>query len=144
MEFRANEIHEIILSGRALTIEQVVAVARFGAHVVLSSEVEENVNRCRDVVDVVVEKNMVVYGINTGFGALRDRVISAEKVVELQQNLIRSHACGVGDPFPSEVVRAAILLRANTLARGNSGIRLQTLMSLIDMLHKGICACRIP
>src|SRR5690242_21306902 len=78
------------------------------------------------------------YGVNTGFGRFVSRSIPEELTEELQLRLLRSHACGVGEPYPDEVVRAAMLLRANTLAKGNSGARVETVELLLDCLDRGI------
>src|ERR1700758_851309 len=78
------------------------------------------------------------YGVNTGFGRFVNRSIPEELTGELQLRLLRSHACGVGDPYPDEVVRAAMLLRANTLAKGNSGARIETVELLLDCLDRGV------
>lgn len=135
----ASEITQVLLKGHSLSIEEVVAVARYGAKVSCCEEAKENVLHCRSIIDILVEKDIVAYGINTGFGALRDCVIPKEKVSQLQKNLIRSHACGVGNPFPSEIVRASILLRANTLLKGNSGVRMEVIDALVQMLNLCIC-----
>ncbi|WP_036075869.1 aromatic amino acid lyase, partial [Limnohabitans sp. Rim47] len=92
----------------------------------------------RKLVEELIERGEVVYGITTGFGKLADVMIPQEKVEELQRNLILSHACGVGDPLPKEVVRAMMLLRANALVKGYSGIRLETLQLLVDMLNADV------
>ena len=133
-----DETAVIEITGSDLVIEHVVAVARFGAKVRLSEQALHRVGICRTMVDVLLEEKAVVYGLTTGFGKLRDRIIPVEKAAQLQINLIRSHACGVGHPFAEDVVRAAMLLRINTLARGNSGIRVETLQQLVNMLNDGI------
>lgn len=134
----ASSLSHLVLTGQDLTISQVISVARFGAMVSFDSVAKQRVQQCRDVVDAVVEHKMVIYGISTGFGALRTHIIPNDQIVELQQNLIRSHACGVGEPLSPEVVRAVILLRANTLARGNSGVRVALIDTLLNMLNLGI------
>lgn len=132
-------MNEIIIDGNSLTIEDVVMVARKGYKVRISEEAEKKVVKARNLVDKFVEEGRVEYGITTGFGKFADVVISKENTKQLQKNLIMSHACGVGDELPHEVVRAAMLLRANALAKGYSGIRLSTLKTLIDMLNKDVC-----
>ena len=129
---------KIEITGADLTIEQVVAVARFNARVHLSNVAVRKVEHCRTMVDVLLDERAVVYGLTTGFGKLRDRLIPVENAAALQVNLIRSHSCGVGPPFAEDVVRAAMVLRINTLARGNSGIRLETLQQLINMINDRI------
>ncbi|MCX7951468.1 MAG: histidine ammonia-lyase [Clostridiales bacterium] len=131
-------MHKIIIDGEHLTIEDVVKVAREGYRVELADEAKKRVKMAREVVDRYVAEGKVVYGITTGFGKFSDVVISKEEAKKLQRNLIVSHACGVGDEFPEEVVRAIMLLRANALSKGYSGVRLETLETLIEMLNKGV------
>ena len=128
----------LLLDGRTLDLEQVVAVARCGRRVGLSEEARRRIGRCREMVEVLLDENEKVYGLTTGFGKLRDVVIPREQTAKLQENLIMSHSCGVGRPFSEEVVRAAILLRANTLCCGNSGIRVEVVEQLVNMLNDGI------
>ncbi|MFZ5968154.1 MAG: histidine ammonia-lyase [Bacillota bacterium] len=128
----------ILIDGNSLTIEDVVKVAREGYRVALKEEAVEKVQKARNVVDEFVDNEKVVYGITTGFGKFSDIAISKEETRDLQRNLIISHACGVGNPLPEEVVRGIMLLRANALSKGFSGIRLSTLNTLIEMLNKGV------
>jgi histidine ammonia-lyase len=129
----------LLIDGEHLTLDDVLAVARHGRPAALSSAAREAVQRCRDWVDEVVEAgDQVVYGLNTGFGSLASVIVPAEQSERLMHNLIVSHACGVGDPLSEEVVRATMLIRANTLARGYSGIRLETLETLLEMLNRGV------
>ncbi len=129
---------EVILNGRDLTIEQVVAVAREGAKVVLSEEAKKAVKKAREYVDRKLSEKAIIYGLTTGFGKFSDIFISEDETKPLQKNLIKSHSCGMGEPLPTETVRAAMLLRCNALGRGNSGIRLEALQTLIDMLNAGV------
>ncbi|SHH40224.1 histidine ammonia-lyase [Caloranaerobacter azorensis DSM 13643] len=129
---------KVIIDGNSLTINDVVNVARKGYIVELSEDAILRVKKARELVDKFVENEKVVYGITTGFGKFSEMVISKEETRQLQKNLIMSHSCGVGKPLSEEVVRAVMLLRANALAKGNSGIRLSTLQTLIDMLNKGV------
>lgn len=126
------------LDGRGLTVEDVVAVARHRRRVDLAEGARRRVARCRAMVEVLLATGEKVYGLTTGFGKLRDVPIAAEQTAELQRNLIRSHACGVGRPLPEEVVRAALLLRINTLCQGHSGIRLSVLQQLVRMLNDDV------
>jgi histidine ammonia-lyase len=131
----------IELDGNSLTVEDVVAVAgaEQGELVVrLSAEAEGKVKRARAAVEQFVAHGDVIYGITTGFGAFKDRVIAADEVRQLQHNIIMSHAVGVGEPFAAAVVRAMMVVRANTLAKGHSGIRLETLKGLMAMLERGV------
>ena len=131
-------LHKIVIDGENLTIEDVVKVARYGYRVEIAEEAKRRVKAAREVVDRFVDEGKVVYGITTGFGKFSDVVISKEETKKLQRNLIVSHACGVGDELPQEVVRAIMLLRANALSKGYSGVRLETLETLVEMLNKGV------
>ncbi len=127
------------IDGVHLTLEDVVEVARVGRPVRLSPRSRRRVARCRAWVEKVVRQGkFVVYGLNTGFGSLAGVSVPVEQSTRLSHNLIVSHACGVGEPLAEEVVRAAMLIRANTLARGYSGIRPETLETLLEMLNRGV------
>ncbi|MDN5351723.1 MAG: histidine ammonia-lyase [Clostridiales bacterium] len=128
----------VIIDGNHLTLDALAEVARKNVPIALSEAAKESVNRARDFVERLIAEKKVVYGITTGFGKFSDVVISEEETEDLQTNLIMSHACGIGDPFAEEIVRAVMLLRINNLAKGHSGIRLSTLQTLIDMLNKGV------
>src|SRR4030088_2048397 len=125
----------ILLTGNDLTFEQLYAVALGGAEVKLSPDAIERMKASRAVVDRVVTSGETAYGINTGFGKLASVRISTEQVRQLQVNLVRSHACGVGAPLSEAETRAMLLLRANALAKGLSGIRPQTVETLCAMLN---------
>ena len=134
-------MNEIILDGESLTFEQVIAVAygKPGApRVALSDTAKTAVERAAAAVQTLLDRGEIAYGITTGFGAFKDKIISREEVELLQKNIVLSHAVGVGDPFDVATVRAIMLIRANTLARGFSGIRLETLQLIIDCLNLGI------
>ena len=126
------------LTGHDLTVDDVVSVARSGRVVALDGAARERMACCRHVIDFLIGQKEKVYGLTTGFGKLRDKVIATEDTQKLQYNLIRSHACGVGQPFPEDVVRGAMLLRANTLCRGNSGIRPVVVQLVLEMLNQNI------
>lgn len=128
----------IQIDGNMLTLDQIVKVARLGYKVELTKEAEERVIKSRNIVDEIVKNNKVVYGITTGFGKFSDVTISGEDCKELQRNLIISHSCGAGKAFSKEITRTIMLLRANALSKGYSGIRLSTLKTLIEMLNRGI------
>jgi histidine ammonia-lyase len=125
------------LDGASLTLDQTEAVAN-GAKVDLALLAREGIERSRRFVEEIVASGEVVYGINTGFGALSDVTIPPDELRELQVNLVRSHACGVGDPLPERVVRAMMLHRANVLAKGLSGCRPIVIETLIAMLNAGV------
>ena len=128
----------IIIEDGHLTIGDVVKVARNFETIALSEKAIAAVNKARAYVDEKLEKGEIIYGLTTGFGKFSDRFIPREDTAALQKNLIISHSCGMGDPYPTEVVRGAMLLRINALARGNSGVRLETLETLVNMLNKGV------
>ena len=127
----------IVLDGASLTLAQTEAVAS-GEKVSLSPAARERVERARNFVEEIVARKEVVYGINTGFGALSEVSIPAGELRELQLNLVRSHACGVGEPLPEPAVRAMMLHRANVLAKGFSGCRPTVIETLIAMLNGGV------
>lgn len=131
----------IVLDGESLTFEQVISVA-FGSpgspRVELSKAAIENVDRSADAVQTLLERGEIAYGITTGFGAFKDKIISRREVELLQRNIVLSHAAGVGEPFDTNTVRAIMLIRANTLARGFSGIRRETLDLILECLNRGV------
>ncbi|HEX8287658.1 MAG TPA: histidine ammonia-lyase [Pyrinomonadaceae bacterium] len=134
-------MQEVILNGENLTFEQVIAVANAapGAiRVSLSEEAVKKVNRAANAVQKLLDRGEIAYGITTGFGAFKDKIISLDEVGQLQRNIVVSHAVGVGKPFDITTTRAIMLIRANTLARGFSGIRLETLELLIEFINRGI------
>jgi histidine ammonia-lyase len=129
---------QIILDGASLTIEQVIEAAYGTPEVILSEAAKQRVQRAADAVQKLLAEGVIAYGITTGFGAFKDKVIPPDQVERLQYNIIVSHAVGVGAPFDIPTVRAIMLIRANTLAKGYSGIRLATLQLLLDMLNRGV------
>jgi histidine ammonia-lyase len=129
----------IILDGKSLDLEKFIQIARFKEEVSISEESKLLVIKARKFVDEVVESEKPVYGINTGFGKLSDMPINKCDVSELQKNLLMSHACGVGSPLTDEVVRGMMVLRINALIKGYSGIRLETLDKLLELLNKDVC-----
>ena len=131
-------MEKVIIDGSSLTIDQVVAVARDFALVELSPSCIGKILASRKIVDDLVEKGSAVYGLTTGFGSFKDVAINKDQTAELQKNLIMSHAVGVGEPFPEEIVRAAILIRVNSVIRGHSGVRVDTVNTLLEMLNKKI------
>jgi histidine ammonia-lyase len=135
MEFTPME--KVVIDGETLTIEDVVNVARKYAQVELSEKARKKIEYSCQVLGQLIEKN-AIYGVNTGFGAFGNVIIPTKEIKKLQVNLIRSHSTGVGDPLKTEITRALMLLRANTLSKGFSGIRLETLNTLIQMLNKKV------
>ena len=129
----------IVLDGDHLTIEEVVTVAHDPSiHVRLSEDAWAKVRRASGAVQEFVDRGEVIYGITTGFGAFKERIIPVEQVAQLQHNILISHATGVGEPLDQAATRAMLLVRANTLAKGHSGIRPQTLALLVELLNHGI------
>ncbi len=135
------ETKTLTIEGKNLTINDVVRVglARPGdINILLSESAAEKINKSRKIVEKILDDGLIVYGINTGFGSYAEKVISREETELLQRYLIKSHATGAGDPYSPEIIRSAMLIRANTHARGNSGIRLKLVQILLDMLNKGV------
>ncbi|MBW4697009.1 MAG: histidine ammonia-lyase [Aphanocapsa lilacina HA4352-LM1] len=128
----------LAIDGSSLTVDDVVAVARGGVPVIISAASLEAVRRSRAVVETLLEGDQAIYGITTGFGYFKNRRIPRSSLEQLQHNLLVSSAAGVGEPFSREVVRAMLLLRANTLARGYSGVCPETLELLVAMLNRGV------
>lgn len=130
-----NALH---ISGNDLTLEAVREVAAERRATLLAPDAREAVNRARAVVDEIVAGNKVAYAITTGVGKLSDVRIAGEQIRELQVNLVRSHAVGVGTPLSIPETRAMMLLRANSLAKGHSGVRALVIDTLCEMLNRGV------
>jgi len=128
----------IALNGSSLTVEQLLSIADRGEPVALSADARARVQASRAVVDRRARSEEPAYGINTGFGSFADVKIAPGELATLQLNLLRSHAAGLGDPLPARTVRATMALRANVLAKGFSGISVETLDALIALLNAGV------
>jgi histidine ammonia-lyase len=128
------------LNGQALTLEQIAAVAFGDEHVAVSPSARPRIAASRKVVEQIVARDAVVYGLNTGFGKLSDVRVPKEELRRLQLNLVRSHACGIGQPLSEPEVRAMMLLRANVLTLGFSGIRCEVVELLCEMLNHRVHA----
>jgi len=128
----------IKIDGNSLTIEDVIKVAKGHQAVELCSSAHDKIIKSRQFVEKILKENRVVYGITTGFGELANTLISPQESRKLQENLIRSHAVGVGEPLSKDVVRGIILLRANALAKGYSGVRMELIEHLIKLLNHDI------
>ena len=128
----------ILLDGNSLTLDELVAIAQDFAPAGLTDAARERVRAARAVVDDFARRDEPTYGINTGFGNFAEVTVPAESLATLQLNLLRSHAAGVGEPLPVAVVRATLALRANVLAKGFSGIRLDTLDLLLELLNRRV------
>ena len=128
----------VLIDGKNLTLQDVANVVRNGYVVELTQEAKQEIIKSREYVERLVEEGRVVYGITTGFGEFSKVSIAKDETECLQRNLIVSHACGVGRHLPAESVRAVMLLRINALSQGFSGIRLETVQTLVDMLNAGV------
>jgi len=117
------------LNGQTLTLAEIATVALGDAPVKVSSSAHPRILASRKVVEDIIARDAVVYGVSTGFGKLSDVRIEHDDLGELQLNLVRSHACGIGNPLSEPEVRAMMLLRANVLALGLSGIRFEIIAS---------------
>jgi histidine ammonia-lyase len=126
------------LDGEQLTVEEVCAVAWGGAEVIIAAHAAGKMERSRAVVERLAAGDAPVYGVNTGVGLLADVRIAAADLDQLQRNVVRSHSAGVGDPLERAVVRAMMLIRANVLAKGYSGIRPVVAQRLCDLLNRGV------
>jgi len=129
----------ISLGYDGMTLADLMAIAKGGAQVKLSRAAEKRIRETRRLVEKWVEDEKTIYGITTGFGALSDVAISKKDTRRLQKNILMSHAAGVGDPLDEETVRATMALRIKDLARGHSGIRLETVQHLSALLNWGVC-----
>ncbi|MGC2533919.1 MAG: aromatic amino acid lyase, partial [Candidatus Sulfotelmatobacter sp.] len=130
-----NALH---INGNELTLDAVREVAVDRRPVLLSPDAREAVDRARAVVDEIVASNKVAYAITTGVGKLSDVRIVGDQIRELQVNLVRSHSVGVGEPLSVPETRAMMLLRANSLAKGYSGVRGVVIDTLCEMLNRGV------
>lgn len=131
-------IDHVVIDGETLTIEQIVAVARYNKKVSISTKAIHKMEESQAIVLNIQSSDKVVYGITTGFGKFSTVRIDQESIEKLQENLILSHAVGVGEPIKEEAVRAMLLLRANALSKGYSGIRPEVVGALVNMLNEGI------
>lgn len=122
-----------------LTIEALVSIARGAARLELSESARDRVTRARALVEQWVKEGRAVYGVTTGFGALCEVAIEAAQTRALQENIIMSHAAGVGTPFATEIVRAVMAVRIQDLSQGHAGVKLETLQALVDLLNSGVC-----
>lgn len=128
----------IVITGKGLTIEDVVKVARYNEKVELHPDAVERINKCRAMVEKKIEAREIMYGINTGIGEFSEVVLNDEQVRDFQKYLVYNHAAGIGDPMNLEYVRGAMLGRINVHANGKSGCRLAITQTLVDMLNKGV------
>ncbi|MBW2442187.1 MAG: histidine ammonia-lyase [Deltaproteobacteria bacterium] len=129
----------VLIDKPDLQIDEVAAVARDRVAVDVSDQAVERIAKSRALVERWVAEERVIYGITTGFGALSDTRISKDQTRELQRNILLSHAAGVGDPLPDEVVRAIMAVRLHDISMGYAGVRLETFQQLLALLNAGIC-----
>lgn len=135
---QASSIRQVVLDGHSLTLAQLVAVARFGAKVQLHDRAREAMERSRAMAQRLADSGQVAYGITTGFGDFANVAVPEEMSSQLSTNLILSHCTGTGDPFSIEQVRGMMLLRANALCVGLSGVRPVLVELLLEMLNRGV------
>src|ERR1700728_4154221 len=131
----ANPMDPLPLNGQALTLPEIESIAVGRRPISLATEALARVAQSRRVIEAILNTGQTVYGVNTGFGKLADVRIPAEHLAQLQTNLVRSHACGLGDPLSEAESRAMLLLRANVLAKGHSGVRPAVMQLLVEMLN---------
>ncbi len=128
----------VVLTGKSLTVDDIVAVARNNESVEAHPDAVARVRRCRDFLEERIVAREIMYGVNTGIGEFSEVVLDDEQVEQFQRYLIYNHAAGIGDPIPVEQARAAMLLRANVLANGYSGCRIEIFDTFLDLLNKGV------
>ena len=128
----------ITLDGSSLTVEKLVAIARFNEKVELAPEALERIKVCRAMLERKLADKEIMYGTNTGIGEFSEKILNEEQIKEFQKYLVYNHAAGIGDPAPIEHVRAALAGRINVHAHGNSGCRPEITLTYIEMLNKGV------
>jgi histidine ammonia-lyase len=132
------DVETLFLDGSPLTLAEIESVSVHLRTVAIAPEALARIRQSRRVIEQILETGQTVYGVNTGFGKLADVGIPAEKLAQLQTNLVRSHACGLGEPLSEAESRAMLLLRANVLAKGHSGVRPELVLLLAAMLNHGV------
>ena len=125
----------VVVNGKSLTVERAIDVAERNVSVRASTQSLKQMEKFRALLEQKLVRGEVVYGVNTGFGSLSDKIVRPENLDELQLNLIRSHSAGVGPPLAEEVVRAAMLIRLNNLLNGNSAARREIAELFVGMLN---------
>jgi histidine ammonia-lyase len=128
----------LTITGRGLTIEDVVNVARNSEQIHLHPDAIKRITKCRQVLEKKIKAREIMYGVNTGIGEFSEVVLTDEQVQQFQKYLIYNHAAGIGDPAPAEYIRGAMLGRVNVHAHGQSACRLEITQTLVDMLNKGV------
>jgi histidine ammonia-lyase len=130
--------NSVVLDGTTLTLGDFLAVSLGDIPVTIAETAFDKVRASRDVVERLLEEGRPMYGINTGFGKFADTAISEDQIDQLQINMIRSDAVGIGNPLPREVVRGILLLRANSILKGFSGARCEVPRTLVNMLNQKV------
>jgi histidine ammonia-lyase len=133
-----KEAAPLLLSGQNLSLAEIRSVAGEKRQVGVAADAVARVDAARQVIEKVLQKEAAVYGVNTGFGKLSEVRIPGDRLAELQVNLVRSHACGLGRPLSEAEVRTMLLLRANVLAKGFSGVRRDVIEMLVSLMNRGI------
>jgi len=128
----------VLIDGGNLTLTALESVACFKARVVLDDSARDRIDKSAKILERLASSKTPIYGVNTGYGIFADRRLDSSQASKISENLVMSHAVAVGDPFPEKVVRAAIVIRANSLARGNSGVRTEIIDVLLSLLNKGV------
>lgn len=130
---------QIVLGLEGLTVQDLSNIARRNVRVALDDAARTRIRKAGKLIDTWLAQGKTIYGVTTGFGALSDVAISLADTRRLQENILKSHSVGVGRPLDREIVRAMLTLRIKDLARGNSGIRLKTVLHLIELLNRDVC-----
>ena len=138
MPLSRGRLAEVTIDGSSLTLQELVSVARGTSTVRVDRKALQRTKRSRAVLEKLLQEDEVIYGVNTGFGALSNVKVAPEDLRQLQANLLRSHASSVGKPHSTDVVRAMMLLRANTLIKGNSGIRPEIPQLIVSLLNRRV------
>ena len=126
----------IVLDGESLTLDKAVSALNPSVSIKLSPQSKRNIRQTRAVIETAVHERKIVYGVTTGFGAFSNVIISRSKCRLLQENIVRSHAAGVGLPLPDDIVRLIMLLMVNSKAKGYSGLRLSTVETLLGLIQR--------
>lgn len=137
-KFNEKSMNTLVIDGTSLTIDQLYSASTGSVRVSISPKSKQAMNAARGIVEEWVRRDEVVYGITTGFGEFSSVKISTRDIEKLQKNLILSHSAGTGEPLPQEIVRAMMILRINAVARGYSGVRIETVDCLCKMINKGL------
>ena len=130
--------NQITLTGETLTIEEVVAVARANAKVIIPKKIIERIQKNWDAIAFMLERGDIMYGLNTGIGGFGDVKISKDKAGDLSTRMLRAHSSGYGNPVDVETARATLLLRLNVFAKGYSGLRPKLFLTFVEMLNRGV------